>query len=1178
MIKNTLNQINEKEMFNYSDYYQEKDEIKKIEMCLNYINEKLKSNSISVMIGAGFSLNANEGKTSNEAKYEDWGNLLKDAYKEIYPDKTTNLKEEIISKGESVVAEEFEKLKGTREALDLYIENKLLKIDKKTNNLSCHEKLLNLGWGDIITTNWDDLLEQSNINNYFYPVFRAKDLRCRPNKRIVKLNGSVRTLEQIDKKDYCFDDTYNYLYVITTNDFKTYNKDHQDFSNFMKVKVLESPFCLMGFSGRDLNFRYWIKELKRAMLKGGNTEYPNPIFLFDVNPNGIKKEDEEYEKSLELFYHNNYIIRIKILDYYNYINSQKLSSDKEVTLKTQKEITYSDLNNFIFNSDLVFKQKKSINENSSFPQKQGESNYSILRNIVSSHKNMLSSEDIIQYNSIELFSIQNIFFTSSFIDKIQALYNNLDSWTKDIFIFLYRWCLSNYYSLINLFDEEKIEKIIQHYNEKSFSKTEACVFSELILKFYRETDNLKKFDIFCNKEKNNSCLKNIIYFEKALSYIDQLNYKEFNKLLINWQPEKDKIIDSLFVLRKISLLTTFENPREQEKNELFNIALKSCSNQQMKCFILVYQKSYLFYSAFETRYLNQNLLDQIILSGFHEPKDYLKYFSNDSSQTSYKPNEDTRYLTIRKLFNDNKNIDYFNSIRILNFCEFTGLPFAGLIPQAEFIKMIVNLKNYSYYLKKVLLGNISNFGNDSTEGFLRLLIEKTARFLPLSGIEELFISFFDILKIKIDKNQNARSCFFLLSELSKYISSNKSRIFFDYFYSQILASIEHDNQTKLLITQGRHWGILITFEQYIKQLTDPTQYSVVLKWVIQNYISNIQDCLKKQSYLSSEYFTYYFELINKENMKEEIKKVFQEKEIEGLLEEDYKLEKQLVLFGFKYLNKRMQIAVEKWCIENFTVQLDPYLIILFSPSILIKEKVLTVLQEYDIFSYNSKDYQLTDYIRALNQKKLLDITDKERVATILLNNCNKILNNKDTNKYFFNTPENILSMYFFALVDVTTSLERKKSPIIQRAYTTIKKAFKSTIGDFYNLAWLYTDNMQEFRSSYLKAFSYFSYLNKISMHLDVFNIGLSKIVVQDDKEFEAVLEQFIRLYKMGFSKNLFINNGTTSILLQILKKFKLEIPYCYDYLFIKEQIYELALAMKKFGINSKMIEQWVSNK
>lgn len=76
-------------------------------------------------------------------------------------------------------------------------------------------------WNDIITTNWDDLLERSNqkIGNKYVSVKEAKELSKRPNKRIVHLHGKLRKSEPEKNNEYNFDNTYNYLYLITTKRF-----------------------------------------------------------------------------------------------------------------------------------------------------------------------------------------------------------------------------------------------------------------------------------------------------------------------------------------------------------------------------------------------------------------------------------------------------------------------------------------------------------------------------------------------------------------------------------------------------------------------------------------------------------------------------------------------------------------------------------------------------------------------------------------------------------------------------------------------------------------------------------------------------------------------------------------------------------------------------------------------
>lgn len=152
------------ETFTFENYKKEKDTIKKFEMCFDYISEKLSNNAISVLVGAGFSSNANIDKTEDETKYLNWLDLLVDAYAEMYSnnpechkefDKKTNtwkisesnikkIKTNIQNIGESEIAQQYEHFKGYRESLDLYIEKKFAAINLNTNNYEMHNKLLQL--------------------------------------------------------------------------------------------------------------------------------------------------------------------------------------------------------------------------------------------------------------------------------------------------------------------------------------------------------------------------------------------------------------------------------------------------------------------------------------------------------------------------------------------------------------------------------------------------------------------------------------------------------------------------------------------------------------------------------------------------------------------------------------------------------------------------------------------------------------------------------------------------------------------------------------------------------------------------------------------------------------------------------------------------------------------------
>jgi DNA replicative helicase MCM subunit Mcm2 (Cdc46/Mcm family) len=229
---------------------------------------------MSAIVGAGFSLNSNPS-------FPDWANLLVDAYKEMYPKKIRKkfferekkynyrIANEIRQIGEPVVAAEYEKYKGKRESLDIYIENHILQSQNLSQDLRVHESFLQLNWCDVITTNWDNLLEKADKKANYKVVCSAKELKLSNKNRIVKIHGSLRKTKVREEQKYVFDDCSDHLYLITEKDYENYPINHEGFSNFMKVKILENSFCLFGFSGNDWNFRYWVKELKRIMTRTG---------------------------------------------------------------------------------------------------------------------------------------------------------------------------------------------------------------------------------------------------------------------------------------------------------------------------------------------------------------------------------------------------------------------------------------------------------------------------------------------------------------------------------------------------------------------------------------------------------------------------------------------------------------------------------------------------------------------------------------------------------------------------------------------------------------------------------------------------------------------------------------------------------------------------------------------
>jgi len=108
-----------------------------------------------------------------------------------------------------------------------------------------HIRLLRLPWRDIFTTNWDTLLERTrtSVAGRAYSVVRNMDeipLANRP--RIVKLHGSFPS---------------HFPLIFTEEDYRTYPAKFAPYVNTVQHAMMETVFCLIGFSGDDPNFLQW---------------------------------------------------------------------------------------------------------------------------------------------------------------------------------------------------------------------------------------------------------------------------------------------------------------------------------------------------------------------------------------------------------------------------------------------------------------------------------------------------------------------------------------------------------------------------------------------------------------------------------------------------------------------------------------------------------------------------------------------------------------------------------------------------------------------------------------------------------------------------------------------------------------------------------------------------------
>lgn len=233
-------------------------------MKLNQIRSFLDLRKASVMVGAGFSKNAEMGE---DVHMKDWGELCEDFYTALYDSKPSD--RDFRLKSALRLAQQIESTMG-RTALDEIIKNSLPNASISPGYL--HELLVSLNWRDIFTTNYDSLLEEAAIKAYrHYNVVTSKDsLIYQPHPRIVKLHGS-------------FPD--NRPFIITEEDYRTYPERFPEFVNTIRQALIETQFCLLGFSGDDPNFLSWLGWFRDIM---GNQMLP--IYMIYV---GSRPHDSE---------------------------------------------------------------------------------------------------------------------------------------------------------------------------------------------------------------------------------------------------------------------------------------------------------------------------------------------------------------------------------------------------------------------------------------------------------------------------------------------------------------------------------------------------------------------------------------------------------------------------------------------------------------------------------------------------------------------------------------------------------------------------------------------------------------------------------------------------------------------------------------------------------------------
>ena len=216
------------------------------------IGQALAENHAAVMVGAGFSKNA-EKISADGREFLNWNQLSDLFYEKLYGDSKYPGKNYCSSLR---LAEEVEIMAG-RPVLENILREAVPDEDFVPSEL--YKELMKLPWRDVFTTNYDTLLERTTnlISNRRYNVVLCKEdlVNSSDAPRIVKLHGSFPSQRP---------------FIITEEDYRTYPVKFAPMVNTVQQALLENVFCMVGFSCEDPNFINWIGWIHDHLSKSSS--------------------------------------------------------------------------------------------------------------------------------------------------------------------------------------------------------------------------------------------------------------------------------------------------------------------------------------------------------------------------------------------------------------------------------------------------------------------------------------------------------------------------------------------------------------------------------------------------------------------------------------------------------------------------------------------------------------------------------------------------------------------------------------------------------------------------------------------------------------------------------------------------------------------------------------------
>lgn len=634
------------------------------------IKEQLRLGQAALMVGAGFSLNADRRDTSTP-KPPDWKQLSEAFVQELYRGYSEEYQDRMLrTKTVLQLAGEYDTVYSRAKLNDLL--KKIIRDPELFPN-KLYESMLNLPWSDIFTTNYDTLLERAAkniIDRDYTTIYACKDLALSEQPRIIKLHGSLPS-----------ESTH---LIITEEDYRTYPTQYAPFVNTVRQSIVENTFCLVGFSGTDPNFVNWAGWVRDNLQKS-----MSPIFLIGI----LDISDSE-----SLFLHEKNIIPVDLYQAYKTTDHKVALANFFKEIKTSATVSWT----------VKWESMKRLDRNNLAEAKtQSIELLSKWRNERESYPNWLIAP--IKTRSLLVHSAERNF-------EMPEISTLLDDPVNIELLYEFNWRLEHGLMCIDSSWVPSYEKIVKRYNPFSISdqffhqralvdtiidgKNIKQMWLDLIFSLFRwcreENDivRLKQYETLLNKIiKIDNSSRDRLFYEKALNALFKPDVKRLKEILEIWEPYlshpewkvKFSALAAEFGMLESSRreLTSALNeirlaiPRGKIKNDFYWLSLEGIAlvglqmHQQTKSFTHL-ESDNILREEYRAR-LNS------ISNIYCNPWENLEYFKLilDGKKVEYettikKRNFDNTTTTCNYLYGWDKN--FLPGYQYFRFIEITGLP------------------------------------------------------------------------------------------------------------------------------------------------------------------------------------------------------------------------------------------------------------------------------------------------------------------------------------------------------------------------------------------------------------------------------------------------------------------------------------------------------------------------